>query len=99
MYKKTWTQFETQSLAFGMLRKALYPKYLVRGDLGTIKVYQPTADSSKPELLFTIYVTATDSEAQSGFHPSTTHKDSFVLSGGNMAWNIVELVTPLLNRT
>lgn len=31
-YKKQWTEFEVQTLAFGILRKNLYPKYLVRGE-------------------------------------------------------------------
>lgn len=95
MYKKTWTQFETQSLAFGLLRKALYPKYLVRGDLGTITVYQPTADTTKPERLLTIYVMASDSANQSGFNPGNKPKE-YVLVGGDMAWKVADLITPLL---
>lgn len=31
-YKKGWTEFEVQSLAYSILRKALWPKYLVRGE-------------------------------------------------------------------
>lgn len=31
-YSKQWTNFETQSLAYSLLRKHLYPQYLVRGD-------------------------------------------------------------------
>jgi hypothetical protein len=94
MYKKTWTQFETQSLAFGLLRKALYPKYLVRGDLGFITIYRPTADAKNPEKLLTIHVIATDTDKQSGFYPS---KDGYTLAGGDMAWKVVELVAPHLN--
>lgn len=95
-YTKTWTQFETQSLAFGLLRKALFPNYLVRGDLGLIKIYRPTADTTNPELLLTIHVVATDSAAQSGFYPSPNLLDNYVLAGGDMAWKVAELVKPLL---
>lgn len=95
-YKKTWTQFETQSLAFGLLRKALFPKYLVRGDFGFITIYRPTADTTKPEKLFSIYVVATDTNKQSGFYPSNTHENSYVLAGGDQAWKVVDLVIPLL---
>ena len=31
-YKAQWTEFEVQSLAYGILRKHLYPGYLVRGE-------------------------------------------------------------------
>lgn len=31
-YKQSWTEFEVQSLAYSILRKSLYPKYLVRGE-------------------------------------------------------------------
>jgi hypothetical protein len=95
-YTKTWSQFETQSLAFGMLRKALFPKYLVRGDWGIIRVYRPTADHNHPDLLLTIHVRATDTAAQSGFYPSPDLVDNYVLAGGDMAWKIVSLVKPLL---
>lgn len=31
-YKPSWTEFEVQALAYSILRKALYPGYLVRGE-------------------------------------------------------------------
>lgn len=31
-YKAQWTEFEVQALAYGILRKHLYPNYLVRGE-------------------------------------------------------------------
>lgn len=94
MYKKAWTQFETQSLAFGLLRKALYPTYLVRGDLGTITIYRPTVDITQPKELMTIHVMASDSKEQSGFHEKEPGK--YVLIGGDQAYNILKLVFPLL---
>lgn len=95
-YKKTWTQFETQSLAFGLLRKGLFPEYLVRGDLGTITIYKPTADVKNPEKLLTLHVLATDSNKQSGFYPNQESTKAYVLAGGDMAWKVVDLVKPLL---
>ena len=32
MYKQDWTEFEVHSLAYGILRKNLFPGYLVRGE-------------------------------------------------------------------
>lgn len=93
-YSKVWTQFETQSLAFGLLRKALYPKYLVRGDLGVITIYRPTADVMNPDKLLKVYVMATDTGAQSGFYPN--NDGGWVLAGGDTAWKVVSLVKPLL---
>lgn len=96
MYKKQWTDFETQSLAFGTLRKSLYPNYLVRGETGVIRIYRPTVDTSKPELILTITVKSSDSAAQSGFFE--TDRDCFHLVGGDTAYKIMEHITPLLNR-
>ena len=31
-YKEQWSEFEVQSLAYGILRKHLYPEFLVRGE-------------------------------------------------------------------
>ena len=31
-YKQRWSEFEVQSLAYGILRKHLYPQFLVRGE-------------------------------------------------------------------
>lgn len=31
-YTQSWTQFEIHSLAFSILRKHLYPSFLIRGD-------------------------------------------------------------------
>jgi hypothetical protein len=93
-YSKLWTQFETQSLAFGILRKALYPTYLVRGYVGKIVVYRPTADQLHPEKLLTIHVQASDSVDKQGF--SVSGEQECTLVGGNTAYKIVEHVKPLL---
>lgn len=94
MYKKQWTDFETQSLAFGTLRKALYPKYLVRGETGVIRIYRPTVDTNKPELLLTITIKASDTADQAGFFKTDT--DCYHAVGGNIAYKILDHITPLL---
>ena len=94
MYKKQWTQFETQSLAFGLLRKALYPKYLVRGDTGVITIYRPTLDKQNPELCLTIRVKASESIIESGFFK--VDENEYHMVGGDQAYKAADLVLPLL---
>jgi hypothetical protein len=93
-YSKLWTQFETQSLAFGVLRKALYPTYLVRGYHGKIVIYRPTQDEYNPIPVLTVTVSASESKAQSGFFRKEDNE--YLLIGGGDAWNIANLVKPLL---
>lgn len=94
-YSKLWTQFETQSLAFGILRKNLYPKYLVRGYNGYINILRPTENQFKPEKVLTIHVTASDSKAQCGFF-QREDKTEFLLVGGDGAYKINEFIKPYL---
>lgn len=94
MYSKQWTQFETQSLAFGILRKALYPKYLVRGDFGEIKIYRPTANHFEPTHLLTVKVQASTS-GESQKYEQIDAKTCLVV-GGNECYKIAEHVKPLL---
>lgn len=93
-YNKLWTQFETQSLAFGILRKQLFPTYLVRGYPGRIVVYKPTVDQNNPTQLLTIHVQASVAVDQQGF--VKTGENEYTLTGGNFSYKIAELVTPLL---
>jgi hypothetical protein len=93
-YNILWTQFETQSLAFGILRKQLYPNYLVRGYTGKIVVYKPTVDKTNPIKLLTVIVQASESSDNQGF--TKTGENEYTLVGGNTAYQIVNLVKPLL---
>ena len=95
-YSKLWTQFETQSLAFGLLRKALYPTYLVRGYLGCICIYKPTLDQYNPTKLLTIQISASESKNQCGFFQKSPQE--WLMVGGDDAWKIVELVKGLLPK-
>ena len=93
-YSKLWTQFETQSLAFGLLRKALYPSYLVRGEYGQIKIYRPTADRNAPVELIVLNVHASTSKEEDRFEK--TSDNTYLVVGGKSAMNIVMHVVPEL---
>jgi hypothetical protein len=94
-YSTLWTQFETQSLAFGLLRKALYPTYLVRGDYGKIEVYKATADKNHPIHVLTINVHASTKKEDDNFY--LVEGNVFNLVGGESARNIVMKVLPELH--
>lgn len=94
-YSTLWTQFETQSLAFGMLRKALYPQYLVRGDFGKIKIYKAGEDKNNPLFVLTINVHASTKKEDDGFYK--IDENEYNLVGGTSAYNIVMLVVPELS--
>lgn len=94
MYSKQWSQFETQSLAFGILRKSLYPKYLVRGDHGEIKIYRPTANQYDPTHLLTIKVHASTTGENHKFE-KLDDKTCLVV-GGNECYKILDHVKEYL---
>lgn len=54
-YTQAWTQFEIHSLAFSVLRKHLYPAFLIRGDFklegcrADIAIFKP--QFNKPPIL------------------------------------------------
>lgn len=100
MYSRTWTDYETKSVAFGNLRKALYPTYLVRWlDDNLFYIYLPTADMNNPKLLLKIKVRASVSaaEAHSILHTEEDVPTLHVV-GGNKAYEIVKLVEPLIKQ-
>lgn len=98
MYSKLWTQFETQSLAFAVLRKQLYPEYLVRGDYGNIRIYKPTVDTNNPILKLIVKVEASPnaSDSRSELLPAQDNIPVLLLVGGTMAYSVVDLVKPYL---
>lgn len=93
-YSTLWTQFETQSLAFGLLRKALYPTYLVRGEYGKILIYRPTLDKNDPLLVLTINVHASTKKEDDRFYQIGEWEYNLV--GGQSAYNAVMEVVPVL---
>lgn len=94
MYSTVWTQFETQSLMFGILRKELYPTYIVRGETGKIKIYKPTADKYNPIHLLTLNIHASTSAAEVGV--TKTGENEFTVVGGANAHNTKEWLLPEL---
>jgi hypothetical protein len=98
-YSKIWTQFETQALAFAILRKQLYPTYLVRGDQTGIRVYKPTLDTMNPVLELIVLVEASTSAEESSSQvlpPEDEGVPILKVRGGSTAYNVVALVKPLL---
>jgi len=93
-YSTLWTQFETQSLAFGLLRKALYPSYLVRGDFGKIEIYRATKDKHHPVHVLTIHVHASTKQEDDGFFK--VGENEYNLVGGQSAYQVVMNVVPEL---
>lgn len=94
-YSKTWTNFETQCMAFTKLRMGLsVHDHLVRGHSGYIEIYKTTDNAAKPKLLLTIHVRASASKEECGFFKKS--ENEWLLIGGDIAWNIVEKVRPLL---
>lgn len=98
MYNKLWTQFETQSLAFAILRKSLYPEYLVRGEQGYITIYKPTADTRNPIQKVVLHVEASSDPKHSSFESIGVRENipHFKLIGGDTCYKATELITPYL---
>ena len=69
-YSHSWSEFEVQSLAYTILRKALYPKFLIRGEFKfsknycsqsrgcrvDIAIFTPWIEQAPPKLLLVIEV-------------------------------------------
>lgn len=96
-YSKVYTQFETQSMAFGRLKVALKDKnWFVRGYDGHLMVYQHTEDSSKPFPIMKIIVKSSSSPDESGFFEKG--KGEWLLIGLDEAWKVGAHVLPRLVR-
>ena len=107
-YNKIWTKFETQALAYSLLRKHLYPQYLVRGDY---KLDQLRADiaifkanyGTEPTLRLVIHVAASkaphETTNKTGDHELLTEYQGIPvikICGGEPAYNILKIVSPYL---
>lgn len=104
MYKKQWTEFEVQSLAYGLLRKNLYPEYLVRGEYKfpgcrvDIAIFKAHKDRD-PELKLVIEVKKSEnssSESQKIKYEGILNVPCIYVRGGQDAYKIVEMVQPYL---
>ncbi len=98
MYSKSWTQFETQSLAFAVLRKTLYPEYLVRGDHGQIKIYKPTVNTSAPilKLIVKVEASAAQENCKAELLAAQDNIPVLLIVGGTTAYGAADLVKPYL---
>ena len=106
-----WTEFETHSLIFGLLRKHLRGQYIVRGEYVFLTAdgnqYRPdisifkVKEKGKPaELILTIEVKK-DKSTQYTFAQQTKYELLGVpclIVTGKEGTNIIDMVTPYLNK-
>lgn len=107
-YNKVWTRFETQALAFSLLRKNLYPEYWIRGDykLGTLQadiaIFKPAYPPAEPVLKLILQVKASNAS-----HTNNLTNDAKIIGdykgtpileiiGGEAAYNVRNMVQPYL---
>jgi len=105
MYKSQWSEFEVQSLAYGILRKNLYPNYLVRGEYKfpkcriDIAIFKCTEDRANPELKCVVEIKKSSngtSENQGLRYEDLLGVPCIYIRGGQEAYKILEKVTPFL---
>lgn len=99
IYSKQWSQFETQSLAFGLLRKAMYPQYLVRGYDGEIHLFTPTADTKNPipRLIILVEESTAAGNGKVEELPAQNNIPKIKIVGGEKAYAVVEIIQKYLN--
>lgn len=104
MYTQRWSEFEVQSLAYGILRKHLYPDFLVRGEYNfpgcrvDIAIFRAHKDKD-PELLLVIEVkkSAKSTTISQGARYSTfLNVPCIYVRGVDDAYKIMEHVHPYL---
>lgn len=104
-YRTTWSEFEVQSLAFAILRKNLYPDYLVRGEYKfdhcrvDIAIWKPTEDKREANLVCVVEIKKTangTNTTQSEKYQKLLGVPCIYIRGGSDAYNAVELIKPYL---
>ncbi len=104
-YRTSWSEFEVQSLAFAILRKNLYPDYLVRGEYKfdncrvDIAIWKPTSDRRQAELICVVEVKKHangNSKVQEAKYQALLGVPVIFIQGGNDAYNALDLVRPYL---
>jgi hypothetical protein len=103
-YKQKWTEFEVQSLAFGLLRKNLYPDFLVRGeykfekcrcDIAIFKAFK----EKEPELVLVLEVKKSPdgtSDKQGTRYEELLGVPCVYLRGVDDAYKVLNKVAPFL---
>lgn len=103
-YKASWSEFEVQSLAFGILRKNLYPSYLIRGEYKfdkcrvDIAIFKAHPDK-EPELKLIVEIKKSPNghaTAQGERYTHATGVPCVYVRGGSEAYKVLELVQPYL---
>lgn len=103
-YKERWSEFEVQSLAFGILRKNLYPEYLVRGEYKfpfcriDIAIFKAHPDK-EPELKLVLEVKKSHKGttiAQGNRYESLLKVPCVYIRGVQDAYDVISLVSPHL---
>lgn len=104
-YKTKWTEFEVQSLAFGILRKNLYPHYLVRGEYkfpkmrADIAIFKAMPNGQEPELKLIIEIKKSaigTSETQGMRYSEILGVPCVYIRGGEEAYKIMEKIQEYL---
>lgn len=104
MYKKQWSEFEVQALAYGILRKNLYPNYLVRGEYKfetcrfDIAVFKAHPDK-EPELKVVIEVKKSPkgtSTSQGVRYSEIGDVPCVYIRGGEEAYKVLEKIQEYL---
>lgn len=103
-YKSQWTEFEVQSLAFSILRKHLYPNYLVRGEYKfpgcrvDIAIFKAHFDK-EPELKLILEIKKSETGTGTGQqirYQELCGAPCIYIRGGKDAYNVLNLVQPYL---
>lgn len=104
-YKAQWTEFEVQSLAYGILRKHLYPSYLVRGeykfpgcrcDIAIFKAHQ----DKDPTLVCVVEIKKnpeTWATSQGERYETLLGVPCVYVRGGEQAYKVLSMVIPHLS--
>jgi len=104
MYKKQWSEFEVQALAYSILRKNLYPNYLVRGeykfekcrfDIAVFKANQGIEPTLKVVLEVKKSPTGTTT-SQGTRYSEAAGVPCVYIRGGEEAYKVMDLVAPYL---
>lgn len=105
-YKKQWSEFEVQALAYGILRKNLYPAYLVRGEYKfdkcrvDIAIFKATEDKDNPILKAVVEIKKSSlghATRQGERYTDQLGVPCIYVRGGQEAYKVLEMVAPHLD--
>ncbi len=112
-YSHSWSEFEVKALAYSILRKALYPKFLVRGEFKfpktqevrgcrlDIALFLPGIEKQAPVLILAIEVKKgikSRSEKQGKRYSELLQVPCIYIRGKEDAFNVLNLVQSYLSK-